>query len=111
MTAAKQLADEGIEAEVIDLRVLRPLDNDTIFESVSKTHRVLIVDEGWKTGGISAELSARITEELFYELDCPVERVCGTEVPAPYARHLEQASLPQPEDIVERIKKMGGIYG
>lgn len=111
LTAAKQLADEGIEAEVIDLRVLRPLDNDTIFESVSKTHRALIVDEGWKSGGISAELNARITEECFYELDCPAERVCGEEVPAPYARHMEQASLPQPEDIVERIKKMGGIYG
>ncbi|MGD8749146.1 MAG: alpha-ketoacid dehydrogenase subunit beta [Balneolaceae bacterium] len=111
LKAAEQLAKEGIEAEVVDLRVLRPIDDETIFASVNKTGRALIVDEGWHSGGISAELSARITEELFYNLDCPVERVCGVEVPAPYAKHLEQASLPQPEEIVDRIKKMGGIYG
>lgn len=111
LAAAGQLSEEGIDAEVIDLRVLRPLDNETVFNSIRKTHRALIVDEGWKSGGISSELSARITESLFYELDCPVERVCGAEVPAPYAKHLEQASLPQPEDIVLKAKKMGGIYG
>lgn len=111
LSAAEMLAEKGIEAEVIDLRILRPLDNETIFNSVNKTHRALIVDEGWKSGGISAEISARITESCFYELDCPVERICGEEVPAPYARHLEQASLPQPKDIVEKVEKMGGIYG
>lgn len=111
LKAAEELSKDGIEAEVIDLRVLRPLDNETIFASVTKTSRAVIVDEGWKSGGISAELSARITEELFYDLDCPVERICGAEVPAPYARHLEQASLPQPEEIVEAVKKMGGIHG
>jgi len=111
LKAAEELANQGIEAEVIDLRVLRPLDNETIFTSVTKTGRAAIVDEGWKSGGISAEISARITEELFYDLDDPVERICGMEVPAPYARHLEQASLPQPEQIVETIKKMGGLHG
>jgi pyruvate/2-oxoglutarate/acetoin dehydrogenase E1 component len=110
LKAANKLEEDGISAEVVDLRSLRPLDDDTIFESVSRTHRALIVDEGWKSGGISAELSARVTEELFYELDCPVERVCGEEVPTPYARHLEQASLPQTEDIVNRVQQMGGIY-
>jgi len=111
LEAADRLSDEGIDAEVVDLRVLRPLDNNTIFSSVSKTGRAVIVDEGWRSVGISAELSARITEELFYELDCPVERVCGAEVPAPYAKHLEEASLPQPETIVNTIKQMGGIHG
>jgi len=111
LKAAEQLAKDDISIEVVDLRVLRPLDNETIFASVSKTNRAVIVDEGWKSVGISAELNARITEELFYDLDSPVERICGVEVPAPYAKHLEQASLPQPEEIVERIKQMGGIYG
>jgi len=111
LKAAEELAENGIEAEVVDLRVLRPLDDETIFESVAKTHRVVIVDEGWKSGGISAELNARITEELFYELDGPIQRVCGKEVPAPYAKHLEKASLPQVEEIVERIEEMEGIDG
>jgi len=111
LKAAEELSKQGIEAEVIDLRVLRPLDDETIFTSVAKTGRAAIVDEGWKSGGISAEISARITEELFYDLDDPVERICGMEVPAPYAKHLEQASLPQPEKIVETIKKMGGLHG
>ena len=111
LKAAEELANQGIEAEVIDLRVLRPLDNETIFKSVTKTGRAAIIDEGWKSVGISAEISARITEELFYDLDDPVERICGMEVPAPYARYLEQASLPQPEQIVETIKKMGGLHG
>lgn len=109
LEAAELLSKEGIEAEVVDLRVLRPLDNETIFNSVRKTNRAVIVDEGWKSGGISAEISARITEELFYDLDCPVERVCAEEVPAPYAKHLEQAALPQVENIVETVKKMGGL--
>jgi len=111
LKAAEQLEKEGISAEVVDLRVLRPLDNETIFSSVIKTSRAVIVDEGWHSGGISAEIAARITTDLFYDLDSAVERICGAEVPAPYAKHLEQASLPQPEDIVERVKQMGGIYG
>ena len=111
LKAAEVLSEEGIEAEVVDLRVLRPLDDNTIFESVTKTTRAVVVDEGWKSGGISAEISARITEELFYNLDTPVERVCGEEVPAPYAKHLEEASLPQPEQIVSTVKSMGGFHG
>jgi len=111
LEAAEILAKEGIEAEVVDLRVLRPLDNDTIFDSVSKTHRAVIVDEGWKSVGISAEVSTRISEQLFYELDCPIERVCAAEVPAPYAGHLEKASLPQPETIVKTVQQMGGLHG
>lgn len=106
LEAAKQLAEKGIEVEVIDLRVLRPLDNETIFNSVAKTHRALIVDEGWKTGGISAELSARIMENVFYELDLPVERICSAEVPMPYSRHMEQAALPQPEAIIAAVERM-----
>jgi len=109
LEAAGILSGEGIEAEVVDLRVLRKLDNETIFNSVSKTGRAVIVDEGWRSGGISAEISARITEEMFYDLDCPVERICAEEVPAPYAKHLEEASLPQVDDIVSAIKRMGGI--
>jgi pyruvate dehydrogenase E1 component beta subunit len=111
MKAAESLAADGIEVEVVDLRVLRPLDDKTIIESVQKTNRVVVVDEGWKTGGISAELSARITEQAFYELDCPIERVCGKDVPAPYAKQLETASLPQPDDIIHAVKQMGGAHG
>ncbi|MGM0545418.1 MAG: alpha-ketoacid dehydrogenase subunit beta [Bacteroidota bacterium] len=111
LKAAEKLSEEDIDAEVVDLRVLRPLDSETILASVTKTGRAVIVDEGWKSGGISAELSARITEELFYDLDAPVERICGMEVPAPYAKHLEQASLPQPEQIIKSIQKMGGLHG
>ncbi len=104
--AAKQLACAGVDVEVVDLRSLRPLDDKTIVESVSKTHRALIVDEGWRSGGISAEVSARIMEQAFYELDAPVERLCGAEVPMPYAAQLERASLPQVEDIVATVKRM-----
>jgi len=104
--AAEKLAAEGIEAEVIDLRTLRPLDNETFLASIAKTHRVLIVDEGWRSGGISAEISARVMEGAFYDLDTPVERVCGAEVPMPYAKHLELVALPQPETIVATARKM-----
>ncbi len=106
LDAAKALSADGIEAEVVDLRVLRPLDDETIFGSVRKTHRALVVDEGWRTGGISAEISARINENIFYELDAPVERICSAEVPMPYARHMEQAALPQPETIIATAKRM-----
>ena len=106
LEAAERLAPEGIEAEVIDLRTLRPLDNETFLASIAKRHRALIVDEGWRSGGISAEISARIMEMAFYDLDVPVERVCGAEVPMPYAKHLELAALPQPETIAATARKM-----
>ncbi|MBU8541422.1 alpha-ketoacid dehydrogenase subunit beta [Falsiroseomonas tokyonensis] len=99
MAAAETLAAEGIEAEVIDLRVLRPLDTATIIESVGRTRRVVIVDEGWRAGSLAAEVAMRIMEEAFFELDAPIRRVCSREVPIPYAAHLEQAALPQPETI------------
>ena len=99
LAAAETLAGEGIEAEVIDLRVLRPLDTATIMESVARTRRAVIVDEGWRSGSLSAEVAMRIVEEAFFELDAPIRRVCSREVPIPYAAHLEQAALPQPEAI------------
>jgi pyruvate dehydrogenase E1 component beta subunit/2-oxoisovalerate dehydrogenase E1 component len=105
MAAAVQLAGEGIEAEVIDLRALRPLDDATIAASVAKTRRAVVVDDGWRSGSLAAEVAARITEGSFWSLDAPIERVCGAEVPIPYPRHLEQASLPQPADIVAAAKR------
>lgn len=111
LQAAESLAGEGISAEVIDLRTLRPLDDETYLGSIARTHRALIVDDGWRSGGISAEISARIMERAFYDLDVPVQRVCGAEVPIPYAKHLEQAALPQPERIVEVVKKMLSKHG
>ena len=111
LEGASKLAEKGIEAEVIDLRTLRPLDDRTLIESVSRTHRVLIVDEGWRSGGISAEVSARIMEQAFYELDAPVERLCGAEVPMPYAPQLERASLPQVDSIVATVERMIPAHG
>ncbi len=106
LEAAEALAREGIEAEVIDLRSLRPLDDATYLASIAKTHRALIVDEGWRSGGISAEISARIMEQAFYDLDLPVARLCSAEVPMPYAKHMEEAALPQVETIVAAAKRM-----
>ncbi|WP_427913472.1 alpha-ketoacid dehydrogenase subunit beta [Ramlibacter sp. MMS24-I3-19] len=100
LAAAGQLAGEGVQAEVIDLRVLRPVDDETVAASVARTHRCLVVDEGWRSGSLSAELAARLAENCLYELDAPVRRVCGREVPMPYPAHLEQAALPQVEGIV-----------
>ena len=100
LEAARVLAAEQIEAEVLDLRTLRPLDDAGIFASVSKTRRAVIVDEGWRSGGISAEISARIMEQAFWSLDASVGRVCSAEVPIPYARHMEEAALPQVSTIV-----------
>lgn len=112
LQAAETLAAEaGIEAEVIDLRTLRPLDDATFLESVAKTHRAVIVDEGWRSGSIAAEISARIMEQAFYDLDAPVERICSAEVPLPYARHLEQAALPQAETIVATVTRMVKSHG
>lgn len=107
LEAADILAKEdGIEAEVIDLRTLRPLDDDTYINSIAKTHRVVIVDEAWRSVSMAAEISARIMEQAFYELDAPVVRVCTEEVPLPYARHLEEAALPQVDKIVDAVRRM-----
>ena len=104
MQAASELAGAGIDVEVIDLRVLRPLDTETIAASVRKTHRAVVVDEGWKTGSLAAEIMARLMEDCFYELDAPVARMCSEEVPIPYARHLEEAALPQVSKIIAVVK-------
>lgn len=106
LEAANQLSKEGIEAEVIDLRVLRPLDTPTIFTSIARTHRAVIIDEAWRTGSFAAEISAQIMENAFDELDAPVERVCSTEVPMPYPKHLEDAALPQADKIVATVREM-----
>ena len=95
LEAAEALQAEGIEAEVIDLRVLRPLDMTTVLGSVGRRRRGVNVDEGWRSGSLSAEIAARIAEEAFFELDAPIRRVCSREVPIPYAAHMEQAALPQ----------------
>jgi pyruvate dehydrogenase E1 component beta subunit len=100
LSAAERLSTVGVEAEVIDLRTLRPLDDETIVGSVRRTHRAVVVDEAWRSGSISAEISARLVEHAFYDLDAPVERVCGAEVPMPYAKHLEEAALPGVDAIV-----------
>jgi pyruvate/2-oxoglutarate/acetoin dehydrogenase E1 component len=111
LEAATTLAADGIDAEVIDLRTLRPLDDATIIASIARTHRAVLVDEGWRSGSIAAEISARIMEQAFYDLDAPVERICSAEVPMPYARHLEQAALPQAPTIVTTIKRMVQRHG
>ncbi|QNJ90919.1 alpha-ketoacid dehydrogenase subunit beta [Mycolicibacterium fluoranthenivorans] len=108
LDAADRLALTGIDCEVIDLRVLRPLDTGTILESVRKTHRAVVVDEGWRTGSLAAEVVAQITEGTFFDLDAPPARVCSAEVPMPYAKHLEQAALPQPEGIIAAVKSLFG---
>jgi pyruvate dehydrogenase E1 component beta subunit len=106
LAAAEALARDGIEAEVVDLRVLRPLDMPTVVASVARTRRVVIVDEGWKSGSISAEIAARLAEDALYELDAPVRRVCSREVPVPYAAHLEEATLPRVDDIVAAARSL-----
>jgi pyruvate dehydrogenase E1 component beta subunit len=108
LQAGAQLAAEGIEAEVIDLRTLRPLDTETIRASVAKTRRALVVDEGWRSVGLAAEIMARIVEEAFYELDAPPRRLCSRDVPIPYAKHLEDAAIPQAPGIVQAAKELLG---
>lgn len=108
LAAAQVLGARGISAEVVDLRTLRPLDDETLMASARKTHRVVVVDEGWRSGGIAAEITARVVEQCFYELDAPVARVCTEEVPIPYPQHLEQAALPSPEKIVAAVEAMLG---
>jgi pyruvate dehydrogenase E1 component beta subunit len=106
LQAADALAREGIEAEVVDLRALRPLDTPAILDSVRRTHRAVVVDEGWRSGSLAAEVSARIMEGAFYDLDAPVARVCTAEVPIPYPRHLEEAALPQLASIADAARQV-----
>ena len=111
LQAAEELDREGIDAEVIDLRTLRPLDTGTMVDSVTRTHRAVIIDEGWRTGSISAEIMARIMENAFYELDAPVARVCSSEVPMPYPKHLEDAAIPQVPGIVAAARRVVTGHG
>ncbi|MCX7272982.1 MAG: alpha-ketoacid dehydrogenase subunit beta [Burkholderiales bacterium] len=111
MAAAQTLAESGISAEVIDLRVLRPLDDATVMRSVRKCRRAVVIDEGWRSGSLAAEVMARIVEQAFYDLDAPPARVCSEEVPIPYARHLEEAALPQPHKIVAAVRALLGVPG
>ncbi len=106
LAAAEVLAAEGLDAEVIDLRVLRPLDMATVIASVARTRRIVIVDEGWRSGSISAEIAARLAEGALYELDAPVRRVCSREVPVPYAAHMEEAALPRVDEIVATARAL-----
>jgi pyruvate dehydrogenase E1 component beta subunit len=106
LKAADQLAKEGIEAEIVDLRSLRPLDMDPVLESFKKTNRAVIVEEGWKSFGVGSEVSARIYEEAFDYVDAPIKRVAQAEVPLPYNRTLEQAALPKVEDVVAAVKEV-----
>jgi len=111
LEAARKLAEDGIDAEVIDLRVLRPLDTPTIVNSVARTHRAVIVDEAWRTGSFSAEVSAQIMEHAFDSLDGPVQRVCSAEVPMPYAKHLETAALPSVDRIFAAVLELVPQHG
>ena len=111
LEAAAQLAGQGVSAEVIDLRTLRPLDMATVLGSLAKTHRMVIVDEGWKSGSLAAEIMARVMEQAFYDLDAPIARVCSLEVPIPYPKHLEDAAIPQVATIVESALRTAARHG
>jgi pyruvate/2-oxoglutarate/acetoin dehydrogenase E1 component len=104
LEAAKALAAEGVEAEVLDLRSLRPLDVDAILATVGRTRRVVVVDEGWRTGSLAGEIVALVAERAFFELDAPPTRVCSVEVPIPYAKHMEDAALPSVARIVQAVR-------
>ena len=108
LQAAKELAALGISAEVVDLRVLRPLDDATLMASVRKCRRAVVVDEAWRSGSLAAEVMARICEQAFFDLDAPLARVCSEEVPIPYARHMEEAALPQASKIVAAVQSLMG---
>ena len=108
MDAAEELSDMGVSAEVLDLRTLRPLDDAAILTSVAKTRRAVIVDEGWRSGSLSAEIMTRIMEQGFWTLDAPPMRLCSAEVPIPYAKHMEDAALPQVDGIVEAARQLVG---
>ena len=110
LAAATTLAEKGVDAEVVDLRTLRPLDDETILASVKKTRRAIVVDECWRTGSLAAEICTRIVEQAFYDLDAPIARVCTEEAPIPYAKHLEDAALPQPEKIVRAAMEVMGRH-
>ena len=106
LTAAEELAKDGIQAEVVDLRSLRPLDMDTVLESVMKTNRAVVVEEGWKTGGFGAEIVSSIMTDAFDYLDAPVQRVAGEEIPMPYNRAMEQAAIPSPEKVIQAVRSI-----
>ena len=106
LEAAETLAAEGVQAEVIDLRSLRPLDLDTVLESLAKTHRIVVVDEGWRTCSLAAEIGMAVTERGFDLLDWPPQRVCSAEVPMPYAKHLEDAAIPSAERVAAAVREM-----
>jgi pyruvate dehydrogenase E1 component beta subunit len=110
LAAAETLAAEGIETDVLDLRVLRPLDEAAILATVERTHRLVVVDEGWRSGSLSAEVAARVADRAFFALDAPIRRVCAAEVPIPYPKHLEDAALPQPESIVAAARELMGAH-
>jgi pyruvate dehydrogenase E1 component beta subunit len=106
MKAAEELAKEGIKAEIVDLRTLRPLDMGPVLESFKKTNRAVVVEEGWRSYGVGSEIASRIYEEAFDYVDAPILRVAQKEVPLPYNRELEQMALPQPPDIVKAVKEV-----
>jgi pyruvate/2-oxoglutarate/acetoin dehydrogenase E1 component len=106
LSAADTLAAEGVQCEVIDLRTLRPLDMNAVLQSVRKTRRVVVIDEGWRSGSLSAEIITQIVESAFYDLDAPPARVCSAEVPIPYPKHLEDAAVPQPLAIVDAVRAL-----
>ena len=106
--AGHEFPVKGCKAEIVDLRTLRPLDMDTVLASLARTHRALIVDEGWRTGSLAGEISAQIAERGFYELDAPVARVCSAEIPIPYPKHLEDAAVPQPAAIAQAARQVAG---
>jgi pyruvate dehydrogenase E1 component beta subunit len=106
MKAADQLIQEGVDAEIVDLRTLRPLDMEPVLESFKKTNRAVIVEEGWKSYGVGAEVTSRIYEEAFDYADAPIKRVAQKEVPLPYNRTLEQFALPQVEDVIQAVKEV-----
>jgi pyruvate dehydrogenase E1 component beta subunit len=106
LKAADELAREGIDVEVVDLRTLRPLDMEPVIESVKKTNRAVVVEEGWRSYGVGAEVASRIYEQVFDYLDAPVQRVAQVEVPLPYNRALEQMAIPQVADVVRAVKEV-----
>jgi pyruvate dehydrogenase E1 component beta subunit len=106
MKAARILADEGVDLEIVDLRTLRPLDLSLALESIRKTNRAIVVEEGWRSGGLGAEIAASLQEQAFHWLDAPIARVAALEVPMPYAKNLERATLPFAEDVIEAAKAM-----
>lgn len=108
LEAAELLQQQGISAEVVDLRCLRPLDTETLFASVNRTRRLLVVDEGWRTGSLAGEICAQVAEHCFWSLDAPPQRLCSVEVPIPYPSHLERAATPQVEQIVALAARVVG---